>query len=485
MKLRKIFICISIISTLFSQEIYEGLLLFSPTAGGGGGSNGTTYLMDNNNETVHTWSFTNGAASMPYLMPDSSIIYPYRVSSPTMNSGGVGGGVAQIDWDGNVLWNYVVSNSTYQHHHDVEPLPNGNVLIIAWESFTWTEAQAMGRTSINNPLNQMWSEAILEYDPVLGEVTWEWHLWDHLVQNVGSQYGATYGEIEDYPELFNINQGNVGSSGGPGGPNADWMHINAIAYNAELDQIVFSSRHQDEIFIIDHSTTTEEAASHFGGNSGQGGDILYRWGNPQNYNRGSSIDHILDSQHGVNWVSSGFPGGGNLILFNNGYTSNVSAAMEFIPPINSNGTYEIEDGEPFGPESAIWIHAQNGIQSEVQSGAFRLPNGNTIITEADDAYVIEVTPDNSVVWSYSHSENNSMIARCTKYDLSNLSEGYVLLGDMNFDNIINILDVIQVVNIILGEISPSDEQIISADLNEDGLVNVTDIILIVNIILTN
>ena len=485
MKLRKIFICISIISTLFSQEIYEGLLLFSPSSGGGGGSNGTTYLMDNNNETVHTWSFTNGAASMPYLMPDSSIIYPYRVSSPTMNSGGVGGGIAQIDWNGNVLWNYVVSNSTYQHHHDVEPLPNGNILIIAWENFTWSEAQDMGRTSIDNPLNQMWSEAILEYDPILGEVIWEWHLWDHLVQNIGSQYGATFGEIEDHPELFNINQGNVGSSGGPGGPNADWMHINAIAYNAELDQIVFSSRHQDEVFIIDHSTTTLEASSHSGGNSGKGGDILYRWGNPQNYNRGSSSDHILDSQHGVNWVSSGFPGDGNLLLFNNGYTSNVSAAMEFIPPLNSNGTYDIEDGEPFGPESAIWIHAQNGIQSEIQSGAFRLPNGNTIITDADDAYVIEVTPNNSVVWSYSHSGNNSMIARCTKYDLSNLGEGYVLLGDMNFDNIINILDVIQVINIILGEISPTDEQIISADLNEDGLVNVTDIILIVNIILTN
>ena len=486
---KKLLILFFFPALLISQDVYDGLLLFSPTAGGGGGggtgNNGTTYLMDNNGNTVHTWSFSNGAASMPYLLPDSSIIYPYRVSSPTMNSGGVGGGVVQITWDGEILWDYVVSNQTYQHHHDVEPLPNGNILIVAWENFSWSEAQAMGRTSISNPLNQMWSEAILEYDPIQNEVVWEWHLWDHLVQDRGEEYGATYGEISDHPELLNINQGNVGSSGGPGGPNADWIHINAIAYNPILDQIAFSSRHLDEIYVIDHSTTTEEAASHSGGNSGMGGDFLYRWGNPQNYDRGSSADKILESQHGINWISEGYPGEGNFILFNNGYTSNTSAAMEFVPPLNNNGTYSIEEGEPFGPSGVVWVYSQTGIQSDVQSGAFRLPNGNTIITEADDAYVIEVSNNGNIVWTYEYPVNNTMIARCTKYDLSNLGGGYYYLGDVNSDNIVNVLDVIQVINFILGASIPDDDQLILADLNEDGLINVTDIILIVNFILTS
>ena len=118
-----------------------------------------------------------------------------------------------------------------------------------------------------------------------------------------------------------------GTNGGPGGnANGDWIHVNAIDYNADLDQIVLSSRHMGEIYIIDHSTTTEEAASHSGGNSGKGGDFLYRWGNPANYGRGNNSDQILESQHSVNWIPNVYPGEGNLILYNNRHTNNNSAA---------------------------------------------------------------------------------------------------------------------------------------------------------------
>ena len=77
---------------------------------------------------------------------------------------------------------------------------------------------------------------------------------------------------------------NVGNAA----PGADWLHTNAIAYNPQRDEIALSVLGNNEIWIIDHSTTTEEARGSTGGNSGKGGDILYRWGNPIAHRAGFS-----------------------------------------------------------------------------------------------------------------------------------------------------------------------------------------------------
>lgn len=77
----------------------------------------------------------------------------------------------------------------------------------------------------------------------------------------------------------------------------DWIHLNSIDYNPTLDQILVSSHSFDEIWIIDHSTTTTQASSHAGGNANQGGDILYRWGNPMAYNNGNATTQKFFGQH--------------------------------------------------------------------------------------------------------------------------------------------------------------------------------------------
>ena len=244
-------------SLMIPQE-FNGYTLFTPFSSNGEGER-ATLLMDNDYNIIHTWVNDFLPASMPYLLPDSSIIYPYMVEFPSMTAGGVGGGVQKILSNGNVVWDYVFADSLYQHHHDIEPLPNGNVLIIVWEKKYMSEAYNMGRIDIDQWVtNEMWSTAILELNPSTGLIDWEWHLWDHLIQDIDPSYGAFFGTISDHPELFDINCGSVGNNaGGPQGANGDWMHINAIDYNPVLDQIVISSRLQNEIYIIDHSTTTE------------------------------------------------------------------------------------------------------------------------------------------------------------------------------------------------------------------------------------
>ena len=462
---------------LLNADIFEGYTLFTPGAGNGGPC--TTYLIDNNLNNIQTWNHSRSPASMPYLIAgdepgweNTLLIYPYRVNNPTMQAGGVGGAFEVLTWDGDLVWEYELSNTDYQHHHDIEPLPNGNILMIAWERKTAEEAYAAGRTSLNdNPLNEMWSSSIFEIQSDGnggGEIVWEWHLWDHLIQDENPD-SDNYGIVGNHPELFDINKGWLGG-GGPQGGNADWMHLNTISYNIEYDQIVISSHRVDEIFVIDHSTTIEEAASHSGGNYGKGGDFLYRWGNPQNYDRGNNSDNLIGHQHSINWIPDGYPGEGNFILFNN----DGNEAIEFSPPIDEDGFYIIEDGQPYGPDNIVWSSPY--YSTDMQGGAFRLPNGNTLITDCDSANIEEVTESGSIVWSYSQSGNNVNIARAQKYAIDYFDEQN--LGDINSDGTLNILDIVSLINLVL-----SNDYESSGDINEDNILNILDIVQLVNIIL--
>jgi hypothetical protein len=256
------------------------------------------------------------------------------------------------------------------------------------------------------------------------------------------------------------------------------MHINAVNYNPELDQIVISSRGQDEIFIIDHSTTSEEAAGHTDGNSGKGGDFLYRWGNPANYGRGDESDRILGDQHSVNWIPPGYPGEGNLILFNNFHEDSQSAALEFAAPLE-DGNYILDGSEPYGPETWLWIY-MGDITTPMQGGAFRLENGNTLITQCHTSTIVEVDMDGNVVWQYQYESGigSSWIARAQKYSPDYLMD--ITLGDLNGDEILNILDIVVLANLILS----GDESNPAGDLNQDGSYNILDIVILVNLILS-
>ena len=182
--MRKIFFILSI---LFSQEVHQGIILYTPfnTLD----STITTYLVDYNFNEINSWEhgYRVSPASMGYLMQDSTLWYPSKVSNPSMESGGVGGKIQHIDWNNNIIWEYIIANDSLQHHHDIEPLPNGNILIIAWNRKSLEAAQSMGRQTIETPLQQMWSESIFEIQPIgldSANIVWEWHLWDHLIQDV-------------------------------------------------------------------------------------------------------------------------------------------------------------------------------------------------------------------------------------------------------------------------------------------------------------
>ena len=406
--------------TVLNAQVYEGFTLFSIYP-----SHDTkkSYLIANDETIINTWEHNRGPASMPYLLPDSSVIYPYKIESPSMEAGGVGGGIQKIKWDGTIVWDFTFSDTKYQHHHDIEVLPSGNILVIVWERKDDLEAFAAGRQMLN-VMNEFWPPAILELETETGNIVWEWHAWNHLIQDVNSSL-ANFGNISEHPELIDINYGVIGD----GNANADWMHINSIDYNRQLDQIVISSRNMNEFYIIDHSTTTEESATQTGGIYNKGGGILYRWGNPEVYKRGGSEDRKLFGQHDVSWIESGYPGGGGLIIYNNGLgrpEGQYSTVDVVTPIIAEDGHYYISPNSSFPPEELSWTYG--GIDlfySGRQSGAQRLANGNTLVTVAYSNRIFEVTLEKEIVWDYTFSNNSIAIPRARKYGIEYLNSNYL------------------------------------------------------------
>jgi hypothetical protein len=312
-----------------------------------------------------------------------------------------------LDWNGGLVWWYQHISKYHCLHNDIEPLPNGNILMISWEHINDTDADNAGRDpSIDD--GDMLIDYIIEVDPTSpgqGNIVWEWHAWNHLIQD---KYPAkqNYGVVSANPELIDINIPRIGESSGV----KDFLHMNSLEYIEEFDQILVSLRNINEIIVIDHSTTKAQAAGHTGGNSGKGGDLLYRWGNPMNYDRGSETDQQLFRQHDARLIQSDCPGAGHFTIFNNGWIEGwepkFSTAIEIVPPIDTHGNYYLEPGHPYGPTAPVWKYESTGEEvfySQMCGGVQRLPNGNTLICEGwKDGRIFEVTPQGEIIWCYTN-----------------------------------------------------------------------------------
>jgi len=377
-----------------AEGAFQGYTFFAPIR------SKTSYLIDMNGEVVHEWPSEHPPGNSAYLLDDGSLMRTAQdFDNPTFHGGGSGGRIQHISWDGELLWDFLFSNEEHMQHHDIALLPNGNVLMIAWEFKTPEEAIAAGREPSSVGEEGVWPDTIIEVKPdgkTGGEIVWEWRLWDHLVQDVNEELN-NYGEVSLHPELVNVNHAARG--------DGDWNHTNSINYNAKLDQVTISVRTFNELWVIDHSTTTEEAASHEGGERGRGGDILYRWGNPAAYGRGGRRDMLLYGQHDVQWIDDELPGEGNLLIFNNGGRDGRehSTVDEVVVPLNKDAVYTIEEGAAFEPKEAHWTYGDKEserFRSGFISGAQRLMNGNTLICSGADGRLFEVTAENEIVWEY-------------------------------------------------------------------------------------
>jgi Arylsulfotransferase (ASST) len=362
-------------------------ILFSPIA------STSVYLMGLDGQQLHEWHTDYAPGYSAYLLPTGSLLradsLPDRPFSALQGSNG--GRVEMLDWNSDVVWRFDYATTAGQQHHDVFWMPTrGHVLMVAWERRTNAEALAAGRRAETLPAaGELWVDKVVEVDPVRSQVVWEWRTWDHLVPPGASP--------ADHPGLVDPNYVS------PGTDLVDWTHANAVFYDAALDQVMLSVRNFSEFWILDHSTTTAEAAGHGGGRLGHGGDIVYRWGNPRAY--GLAAPQQLFGQHNAQRIADGLPGAGHVLVFNNGdaRARPYSTVVELVPPVRADGSYEYDPVSGYGPSAPVWQYVATPPQSvfaPIISGAQRLASGNTLVTVGTEGRFLEVTPDGQTVWSY-------------------------------------------------------------------------------------
>ena len=410
------------------------------------------HLVDLDGKVVHTWTAGYPPGAWVHFLPNGNLLRAgHKEDEARFHGGGVGGVIQELDWESQVVWEFELATDERRLHHDFVPLANGHLLVIAWEYHSKEEAIAHGRDAEKAEEVGLWPDVILEIKPAKArgaEIVWTWRAWDHLVQDRDPSK-PNYGKLADFPGRIDINADHrydkpvetpeekkkredleaqmkkLGYAGGDAGddppppkdgkpgdpppeppkPTGDFMHTNSVAYLAEEDLIVLSSPHLCELFVIDHSTTTKEASGSTGGRRGRGGELLWRWGNPQNYGMGTEADRRSFYQHDPTWIPGTRAGELRILFFNNGRDrtggKDFSSVEELVLPFVKDQGFVREANAPFGPAEPVWSYSDPGkFLSEFISGAQRLPNGDTLICQGKAGRVFEVTKDGKIVWEY-------------------------------------------------------------------------------------
>ncbi len=317
--------------------------------------------------------------------------------------------LVQVDWDGNVVWKF----NEYEYiedageepqwmarvHHDYQREGNpvgyyvpgmeskvdqGNTMILGHKNLYCK------KISEKRLLDDVIYEVNWE-----GEVIWEWVCSDHFDE---------YGFREDAKNILARDPNMRANGGGMG----DWMHINSMSllgpnkwYDAgdkrfHPDNIIVDGRETNLIFIISKET----------------GNVVWKVGPYYDYTPESELGWII-GQHHAHMIPRGLPGEGNILVYDNGGWAGYGASHPGSPDGSKNALRDYSRVLEFDPVELkiVWQYTpqeaglvtptdSNRFYSPFISGAQRLPNGNTLITEGSGGRLIEVTANHELVWEY-------------------------------------------------------------------------------------
>lgn len=393
-------------STLLAGTAMEGVT-FIPGGTSDKCSN-KTCLLGPDGTMLKSWSSV-GSPYAAFLTDSGNVVWG--------SGNGTGPGapyktIKEVDWDGTSTgrdWTWT-SPTSGTLHHAFSVMPNGHWLAIGYELLTNAQVMsAMGVTSLTYT-GSIYNEHVLEYDPATKTVVWEWDAKKH--------FSATNDPHKINVNKFSSGGGFGGGFGGGGGSSGDVIHLNSAAYDPVRNVVLVSAHMMNEILVIDHSTTTAEAATDKGGKFGKGGDILFRWGAPTNYGgTGSTVCNVV---HGANTVPAGYSGAGNFMFFCNSDNGTIysgakgNSSVYEVQPVVADSGFVIADGTYSA--TVVFNFYKSGYSSSGNFGFIQaLPNGNRFVSFSKSGKMAEIS-EGQIVLEYANATNERF--RATRYPLT-------------------------------------------------------------------
>lgn len=306
-------------------------------------------LVDMNGNVVNEWK-APGTNKKAYLLENGNLLAMNQAEKA----------VVEYNWEGEEVWRY---ETRLGPHHDMKRLENGNTLILCYG-----DINAKARARIADPIRrtqEIQGDVLLEVTPEK-KIVWSWDASDHL-------------DINNYHILE---------------PVKDWSHGNTVKtlpenkwYDAgdqrfKPGNVLFNARNMNQFFIISKET----------------GEVV--WESPRDFQTPVAG---LSLGHEPYMIPKGLPGEGNFMMFDNGNGDRL-------PGMRHNGHSIVWEFQPDTFE-VVWRYmAMPGYSdrflSRVQGTAYKLPNGNVLISEDVSGRTFQVKPDHEhpdggeIVWEH-------------------------------------------------------------------------------------
>jgi hypothetical protein len=346
-------------------------------------------VIDMNGRVVKRWDGFNVSAGGPArVLPGGIAIaptgaFPRHQEARTL--------VAQ-DFAGRELWSWAnaeeievdgtrVMSSRQHHDWQLSTFPAGYPSPGVTPSLAGARRLLLTHTTLNN---EGISDHVLEDDRLIeldehGTILWQWRASDHI-----DELGLDVAARRAIRRLANRD-------------GFDWYHVNSATYVGPNRWYDAGDQrfHPDNVIISSRSAGTVSIVA-------RDGHVVWRVG--PDFSDSPALQAIgqIIGQHHAHIIPPGLPGAGNLLVFDNGGYSgfgdptSVSADGGGIMQRAGSRVLEIDPVHL----SVVWSYTNANFYSFNISGAQRLENGNTLITEGAPGRVFEVTREGRIVWEY-------------------------------------------------------------------------------------